>query len=86
MQTETRVASPEPSHPRPPGWPRARSGRGRWRSGPAASWGAWCDDAAYGARGRPGSSPAQLAMVTVPQFTENLTGRQATDAVRVGAD
>jgi transposase len=48
--------------------------------------GAWCDDAAfavaYGARGRPGISPAQLAMVTVLQFTENLTGRQAADAVR----
>jgi transposase len=48
--------------------------------------GSWCDDeafaAAYGARGRPGISPAQLAMVTVLQFTENLTGRQAADAVR----
>jgi transposase len=48
--------------------------------------GAWCEDgsfaAAYGARGRPGISPAQLAMVTVLQFTENLTDRQAADAVR----
>jgi transposase len=48
--------------------------------------GAWCQDgsfaAAYGARGRPGISPAQLAMVTVLQFTEDLTGRQAADAVR----
>src|SRR5215472_7817047 len=48
--------------------------------------GAWCQDAAfagaYGARGAPGISPAQLAMVTVLQFTENLTDRQAADAVR----
>jgi transposase len=48
--------------------------------------GAWCQDEAfgvtYGTRGAPGISPAQLAMVTVLQFTENLTGRQAADAVR----
>jgi transposase len=48
--------------------------------------GAWCQDeafsGAYGARGAPGISPAQLAMVTVLQFTENLTDRQAADAVR----
>lgn len=48
--------------------------------------GSWYDDeaftAAYGVRGRPGISPAQLAMVTVVQFTENLTDRQAADAVR----
>jgi transposase len=48
--------------------------------------GAWYDDeafaGAYGLRGRPGASPAQLAMVTVLQFTENLTDRQAADAVR----
>jgi transposase len=48
--------------------------------------GAWCRDeafaGAYGARGAPGISPAQLAVVTVLQFTENLTGRQAADAVR----
>jgi transposase len=48
--------------------------------------GAWYEDAAfaaaYGARGAPGISPAQLAMVTVLQFTENLTDRQAADAVR----
>src|SRR5215468_8191324 len=48
--------------------------------------GAWYDDAgfagAYGVRGAPGISPAQLAMVTVLQFCENLTGRQAADAVR----
>jgi len=48
--------------------------------------GAWCPDeasgAVYGVRGAPGISPAQLAVVTVLQFTENLTDRQAADAVR----
>jgi transposase len=48
--------------------------------------GGWYDDegfaAAYGVRGRPGISPAQLAMVTVLQFTEDLTDRRAADAVR----
>ena len=48
--------------------------------------GAWCQDEAFGAlygtRGAPGISPAQLAMVTVLQFTEDLTDRQAADAVR----
>src|ERR1700748_2559139 len=48
--------------------------------------GAWCQDeafsATYGTRGAPGISPAQLAMVTVLQFTENLTNRQAADQVR----
>src|SRR5580704_16917637 len=48
--------------------------------------GAWCQDeafrGAYGVRGAPGISPAQLVMVTVLQFTENLTDRQAADAVR----
>ena len=52
--------------------------------------GAWCQDgdfnAVYGTRGRPGLSPAQLAVVTVLQFTENLTGRQAADAVRSRID
>ena len=37
---------------------------------------------AFGVRGRPGISPGQLAMVTVLQFAENLTDRQAADAVR----
>jgi transposase len=48
--------------------------------------GAWCRDTdfagVYGVRGAPGISPAQLAMVTVLQFAENLTDRQAADAVR----
>ncbi|CUU59740.1 Transposase [Parafrankia irregularis] len=37
---------------------------------------------AFGVRGRPGISPAQLMMATVLQFAENLTDRQAADAVR----
>src|SRR5436190_21355933 len=37
---------------------------------------------ALGVRGRPGIAPGQLAMVTVLQFAENLTDRQAADAVR----
>src|SRR5690348_6581496 len=37
---------------------------------------------AFGIRGRPGISPGQLAMVTVLQFAQNLTDRQAADAVR----
>ena len=37
---------------------------------------------AFGVRGRSGISPGQLAMVTVLQFTEDLTDRQAAEAVR----
>ena len=48
--------------------------------------GAWCQDAdfsgVYQVAGRPGISPAQLAMVSVLQFAGNLTDRQAADAVR----
>jgi len=48
--------------------------------------GAWYDDAAFaglsGLRGALGISPAQLAMVTVWQFTKDLTDRRAADAVR----
>src|SRR5919112_3785982 len=40
---------------------------------------------AFGLRGKPGISPGQLALVTVLQFVENLTDRQAADAVR-GSD
>src|SRR5437016_1666674 len=79
--------------PRP--WPEVPAGTARvakraFRKGSLAirardELGAWCDDAVfagvYGARGRPGISPAQLAMVTVLQFAENLTDRQAADAV-----
>lgn len=48
--------------------------------GEVFSDGAFLD--AFGIRGRPGISPGQLAMVTVLQFAENLTDRQAADAVR----
>jgi transposase len=37
---------------------------------------------AFGTRGRPGWSPGRLALVTVFQMAENLTDRQAADAVR----
>jgi transposase len=37
---------------------------------------------AFAVRGRPGISPGQLVLVTVLQFAENLTDRQAADAVR----
>ena len=37
---------------------------------------------AFAVRGKPGISPAQLMIVTVLQFTENLTDRQAAEAVR----
>jgi transposase len=80
----------------PRSWPEvpaetARVARRAFRRGTLAirardELGSWCDDAAfavaYGVRGRPGISPAQLAMVTVLQFTENLSDRQAADAVR----
>jgi transposase len=36
----------------------------------------------FGRRGRPGWSPGRLALVTVLQMAENLTDRQAADAVR----
>lgn len=80
--------------PRP--WPEvpaetARVARRAFRKGSLAirardELGGWYEDAAfapsYGVRGAPGISPAQLAMVTVLQYTENLTDRQAADAVR----
>jgi transposase len=37
---------------------------------------------AFGTRGRPGCSPGQLALISVLQFAENLTDRQAADQVR----
>ena len=80
----------------PQPWPEvpadtARVARRAFRKGALAirardELGSWYDDeafgAAYAARGKPGISPAQLAMVTVLQFAENLTDRQAADAVR----
>lgn len=41
---------------------------------------------AFGVRGRPGVSPGQLALVSVMQFAENLTDRQAAHAVRARID
>jgi transposase len=38
--------------------------------------------AAFAARGKPGCSPGRLALVTVLQMAENLTDRQAAEAVR----
>ena len=36
----------------------------------------------FAVRGRPALSPARLALVSILQFAENLTDRQAADAVR----
>jgi transposase len=52
--------------------------------------GQWMADelfaAAFGVRGRPGWPPSRLAVVTVLQMAEDLTGRQAADAVRARLD
>jgi transposase len=52
--------------------------------------GEWMTDelfaAAFGARGRPGVPPARLAMVTVLQMAENMTDRQAAEAVATRLD
>src|SRR5436190_16727223 len=91
-RSQNRVIMSMQPHP----WPAmpastARVAKRAFRKGSLAmrardELGAWCQDeafaAAYGVRGAPGISPAQLAMMTVLQFTENLTGRQAADAVR----
>ena len=43
-----------------------------------------CDfDNLYSVNGQPGYAPWRLAMVLVMQFLENLSDRQAADAVRV---
>ncbi|MFB7560963.1 IS1182 family transposase [Streptomyces brevispora] len=41
---------------------------------------------AFGVRGRPGVAPGRLALVSILQFTENLTDRQAAHAVRARID
>lgn len=52
--------------------------------------GAWLADdlfaAAFSARGRPGVPPAMLALVTVLQMAEDLTDREAAEAVRTRLD
>ncbi|MEU5548062.1 transposase [Streptomyces sioyaensis] len=40
----------------------------------------------YPSDGRPGWSPGQLALVSVLQFAENLSGRAVADAVRTRID
>ena len=80
--------------PRP--WPEvpeetARVARAAFRKGGSLpirirdELGSWYEDAdfaaVYAVRGAPGISPAQLAMVTVLQFCENLTDRQAAEQV-----
>ena len=85
--------------PRP--WPEvpeatARVAKAAFRRGGALAirirdeLGSWYEDAdfavVYPVRGKPGLSPAQLAMVTVLQFIEDLTDRQAADAVRGHVD
>ena len=81
-------------HPRP--WPEvpeqtARLARAASRKGNLATrirdelGQVYADErftAAFGVRGRPGISPAQLMIVSVLQFSENLTDRQAAEAVR----
>jgi transposase len=85
----------------PQPWPEvpaatARVARAAFRKGGSLALrirdelGSWYEDgdfaAAYPVRGKPGISPAQLAMVTVLQFTENLTDRQAAEQVRGRVD
>src|SRR6266566_1612959 len=83
---QNRVVMSMQPHP----WPEvpASTAKRAFRKGSLAmrardELGAWYRDEAFGAlygtRGAPGISPAQLAMVTVLQFTENLTDRQAAD-------
>jgi transposase len=52
--------------------------------------GQWLQDgdfaAAFGIRGRPGWSPSRLALVTILQRAEDLTDRQAAEAVRTRID
>ena len=40
----------------------------------------------YPEDGQPAAAPWRLALITVMQFTENLTDRQAADAVRARLD
>jgi len=40
----------------------------------------------YSSRGQPGLPPWRLAMITIMQYMENLSDRQAADAVRARID
>src|SRR3954469_4881936 len=42
--------------------------------------------ALYPSRGQPGLAPWRLALITILQFLENLSDRQAADAVRARID
>ena len=42
-------------------------------------------DDLFSKRGQPAHAPWQLALVTLMQFAENLSDRQAADAVCIGA-
>ena len=52
--------------------------------------GEWLSDeqfaGAYGVRGKPGWPPGRLALVTIFQMAEDLTDRQAAEAVRTRLD
>ena len=52
--------------------------------------GTWLEDGqfgdAFGKRGRPGLSPAMLAVVLVLQVAEDMTDREAAEAVRTRLD
>ena len=84
--------------PKDPGPATRHDGQRRWQGrgcvchlvGQCDELGSWYENgnfaAVYPVRGAPGISPAQLAMVTVLQFCENLTDRQAADEARGRVD
>src|SRR5258708_33499439 len=57
---------------------------------PRDNLGEWLSDeqfaGAYGVRGKPGWPPSRLALVTIFQKAENLSDRQAAEAVRARID
>ncbi len=57
---------------------------------PRDNLGEWLSDeqfaGAYGVRGKPGWPPSRLALVTIFQKAENLSDRQAAEAVRTRID
>lgn len=40
----------------------------------------------FSARGRPATAPARLALITIMQYVEGLSGQQAADTVRTRID